>query len=132
MTKRRDYLTLTTIVLLVVTSMAGILSIDFTKSYEIVNQYGHIVEMYWYGLYAYDTYFQAPISIGTDICVLLEIFNDKKNLIIYIYYEILILFIRDFILSLPSNFMISYKSGVIELLVKDTLITVDTSAMFPL
>lgn len=87
MTKKRDYLTLTTIVLLIVTSMAGILSIDFTKSYEIVNQYGHIVEMYGYGIYAYDTYFQAPISIGTDICGLLvgvpmfihSYISDSKN-----------------------------------------------------
>ncbi len=70
MTKRRDYLTLITIALMIMTSMSGILSIDFTRSYEIVNQYGHVVEMYGYGIYAFDTYFQAPISIGTDICIL--------------------------------------------------------------
>ena len=27
--------------------------------------------MYGYGIYTFDTYFQAPISIGTDICILL-------------------------------------------------------------
>lgn len=70
MTKKKDYLAIITIVLVFVTSMAGLLSINFTKAYDFVNQYGHTVEMYGYGIYANDTYFQAPISIGTDICTL--------------------------------------------------------------
>lgn len=70
MAKKKDYLAVITIVLVFVTSMAGLLSINFTKAYDFVNQYGHIVEMYGYGIYANDTYFQAPISIGTDICTL--------------------------------------------------------------
>ncbi|MEE1342411.1 MAG: hypothetical protein U0L23_06795 [Lachnospiraceae bacterium] len=70
MTKSKDYLTLITIALLIITSVAGIMSINFTKSYEIINQYGHTVQMYGYGIYAHDTYFLAPISIGTDICIL--------------------------------------------------------------
>lgn len=70
MTKRRDYLAIITIALLVVTSVAGIFSINFNESYDFINQYGHTVQMYGYGIYAFDTYFQAPISIGTDICIL--------------------------------------------------------------
>lgn len=70
MAKKKDYLAIITIVLVFVTSMAGLLSINFTKEYDFVNQYGHTVEMYGYGIYANDTYFQAPISIGTDICTL--------------------------------------------------------------
>lgn len=70
MTKRRDCLAPITIVLLLITSVAGVFSLNFTSSYEFVNQYGHIVPMYGYGIYAHDTYFQAPISIGTDFCIL--------------------------------------------------------------
>ena len=70
MAKKKDYLAIITIVLVFVTSMAGLLSINFTKAYDFVNQYGHTVEMYGYGIYANDTFFQAPISIGTDICTL--------------------------------------------------------------
>ena len=70
MTKRRDDLALVIVVLMVVTSVAGMMSINFSHSYEFVNQYGHTVQMYGYGIYAFDTYFQAPISIGTDICIL--------------------------------------------------------------
>ena len=65
-----DALTFITILLMCVTSFAGILSMDFTHKYEFTNQYGHIVEMYGYGIYAHDTYFSAPISIGTDYNVL--------------------------------------------------------------
>ncbi len=68
--KNKDYLTLITIILMVVTSIAGILSINFSRSYDIMNQYGHTVKLYGYGIYAYDTYLQASTSIGTDICAL--------------------------------------------------------------
>lgn len=71
MKKRKDYLAIVTIVLLVITSVAGILSLNFNHSYEFINQYGHSVQIYGYGIYAFDTYFQAPISIGTDIGILL-------------------------------------------------------------
>ena len=70
MSKRNDWLTIMTIVLMMVTSVTGILSWNLSCSYEITNLYGQTVKMYGYGLYSYDTYFQAPISIGTDICIL--------------------------------------------------------------
>lgn len=70
MNKRKDCFAIVTMVLMVITSVAGIMSVNFSKSYDFINQYGHTVQMYGYGVYAFDTYFQAPISIGTDICIL--------------------------------------------------------------
>ena len=67
---KSDYLAFITILLLCVTSVAGILSMNFTHKYEFVNQYGHVVEMYGYGIYEHDTFFVAPISIGTDFNIL--------------------------------------------------------------
>lgn len=67
----RDYLAVATMILLVICTIAGILSLSFEHSYDVVNQYGQTVKMYGYGVYAHDTYFQAPISIGSDICILL-------------------------------------------------------------
>lgn len=67
---RKDYAAEVTIILLAVCAIAGVLSLNFEHSYEVVNQYGQTVEMYGYGVYAHDTYFQAPISIGSDICIL--------------------------------------------------------------
>ena len=72
-----------TFLLLCITSLAGILSMDFTHKYEFINQYGHVVEMYGYGIYAHDTYFNAPISIGTDFNVLLVIIP----MFLYIYWQ---------------------------------------------
>lgn len=70
MRKRKDYLAIITIVLMCVTTIAGILSINFSHAYNFINKYGQSVSMYGYGIYAYDSYFKAPISIGTDICIL--------------------------------------------------------------
>ncbi len=73
MSKKNDYIAIVIIVLLFITTITGILSLDFSYAYDFVNQYGHTVEMYGYGIYAFDTYFQAPVSIGTDICILLVV-----------------------------------------------------------
>lgn len=71
MNNRRDLLAITTMILLVITSIAGIVSLNFNYAYDFINQYGHSVKLYGYGIYAYDSYFQAPISIGTDMCILI-------------------------------------------------------------
>ena len=63
MNKKGIALEITTIVLLIIISLAGVLSIDFSHAYEITNQYGHIVEVYGYGIYAHDSFFQATISV---------------------------------------------------------------------
>ena len=46
MSKRNDWLTIMTIVLMMVTSVTGILSWNLSCSYEITNLYGQTVKMY--------------------------------------------------------------------------------------
>lgn len=84
MSKHKDILAIITMILIVVTSVAGILSLNFNRAFEFVNQYGHTVQIYGYGIYANDSYFQAPISIGTDICILFVVF--PMFLYTYIHY----------------------------------------------
>lgn len=69
MTKRKDWLTIITILLMCVTTIHGILSIDFSHAYSFLNQYGQSVSIYGYGIYSFDSYFKAPILIGTDFCI---------------------------------------------------------------
>ncbi|CAM3842428.1 hypothetical protein [Mesobacillus zeae] len=85
MKKNINYLDIITIFLLCIISLAGILSMDFSKSYDATNQYGDIVKMFGNGIYAHDSYFKAPISIGSDICILfvlvpLFIYTSVKNM----------------------------------------------------
>lgn len=70
MTRRKDYLAVFTIVLMFITTIAGILSFNINHAYDFINQYGDVVNIYGYGIYAFDTYLQASVSIGTDICIL--------------------------------------------------------------
>ena len=70
MMKRKDYLAVITIILLSIIAIAGILSMNFSYAHDYVNQYGQQVQLFGYGIYARDTYFKAPISIGTDFCIL--------------------------------------------------------------
>lgn len=84
MEKKIDWLTILIICLLGITSISGIVSIDFNSSYNIINQYDDIVRIYGNGIYANDSYFKAPILIGTDFCILfvvipLLINNHKKR-----------------------------------------------------
>lgn len=69
MRKNIQVLPAITIVLLFVTSLTGILSLNFSKSFEVANQYGDIVRIYGYGIYSHDSYFKAPILIGSDFCI---------------------------------------------------------------
>ncbi|MDF2514200.1 MAG: hypothetical protein K0S04_4066 [Herbinix sp.] len=68
---RRDLLSIISIVFLIIISGTGILSIDFFKSYEVNNQFGEVIKMYGAGIYSHDSFFKAPIFIGTDLCILL-------------------------------------------------------------
>lgn len=70
MTKRKDLLAVITLLFLCVTAIPGILSIDFSHVHSFTNQYGQTVSIYGYGIYAFDSYFKAPILIGTDFCIL--------------------------------------------------------------
>lgn len=58
------------ILLLIIISLCGILSLDFSKAYSYINQYGDEVKLFGSGIYKDDSYFKAPIFIGTDLCVL--------------------------------------------------------------
>ena len=58
------------ILLLIIISLCGILSLDFSKVYSYINQYGDEVKLFGSGIYKDDSYFKAPIFIGTDLCVL--------------------------------------------------------------
>jgi hypothetical protein len=85
MNKRIRYIDVITIVLLCIISIAGILSMDFSKSYDVTNQYGDIVKIFGNGIYAHDSYAKAPVFIGTDFCILfvfvpLFIYTAIKNL----------------------------------------------------
>lgn len=70
MTKKIDWLSILIVCLLCITSICGILSLNFNHGYDVINQYGDTVKIYGSGIYASDSYFKAPISIGTDICIL--------------------------------------------------------------
>lgn len=58
------------ILLVLVVTILGICSFNTTHSYEFVNQYGDHVQMWGSGIYAHDSYFKAPIFIGSDATIL--------------------------------------------------------------
>jgi len=64
-----DILVICEIILLAVIALLGVLSFKTGHSYEVTNQYGDIVRIYGYGIYAHDSFFMAPIFIGTDYAV---------------------------------------------------------------
>lgn len=59
------------ILLLLITTIISICSFNTLHSYEFVNQYGDSVQMWGAGIYAHDSYFKAPIFIGSDVTILL-------------------------------------------------------------
>lgn len=59
--------------LLVVITLCGILSFNRNNAYDIVNQYGDTIKMYGSGIYRHDSYFKAPIFIGSDFTILLVV-----------------------------------------------------------
>ena len=71
--KAVERLAILVIILLVASALPGVLSLGFSARHEVVNQYGDVVELYGSGIYAADTYFKAPILIGTDAAILLRV-----------------------------------------------------------
>lgn len=65
-----DLLIFCIIVLLIIITVAGLLSFQTGQSYEIINQYGDAVRIFGHGIYAHDSYFKAPIFIGSDCTIL--------------------------------------------------------------
>lgn len=70
MNKKNDIWAIVTMICMCVTSICGILSMKCGYAYDFINQYGHTVKIFGYGIYANDSYFKAPIFIGTDFCIL--------------------------------------------------------------
>lgn len=62
-------LLLITIMLLAIVSFCGLFSINFMNAYTVENVYGDTVKLYGTGIYAVDSYFKAPIFIGTDVVI---------------------------------------------------------------
>ncbi len=63
-------LNIVTILLVMVVTITGILSFDPGQSYYAMNQYGESIRIWGSGIYSHDSFFKAPIHIGTDITVL--------------------------------------------------------------
>lgn len=61
------------ILLLLIITICGISAFNTSYSYEIVNQYGESIQMWGAGIYAHDSYFKAPIFIGSDFTILIFI-----------------------------------------------------------
>lgn len=59
------------LLLLLIVTICGLCSFNATCSYEIVNQYGENIRIWGAGIYAHDSYFKAPIFIGSDLTVLI-------------------------------------------------------------
>ena len=58
------------ILLVLVVTITGILSFDQGQSYYAMNQYGESIRIWGSGIYSHDSFFKAPIQIGTDITIL--------------------------------------------------------------
>ena len=63
-------LNIVTVLLVMVVTITGILSFDPGQSYYAMNQYGESIRIWGSGIYSHDSFFKAPIHIGTDITVL--------------------------------------------------------------
>lgn len=67
----KKYLSEICIILLLITvSLCGIFSMDFTKGFSYINQYGDEIKIFGSGIYKADSYFKATIFIGTDFAIL--------------------------------------------------------------
>ncbi|MBP1906129.1 hypothetical protein J2Z32_002778 [Paenibacillus turicensis] len=60
-------------ILLVTITLSGIFSYSTQHKYVVTNLYGQSVEIYGYGVYQHDSYFKAPILIGSDWAMLLMV-----------------------------------------------------------
>lgn len=69
--RKSDYFIIITIITLAIITIAGILSFNTENSFFITNQYGDQIKMFGSGIYAHDSYFRAPIFIGSDLTMLL-------------------------------------------------------------
>ena len=67
---KTDILAILAMVLLILITIAGLLSFNTDQGYSFTNQYGDAVQLFGSGVYAHDSYFRAPIFIGSDFTML--------------------------------------------------------------
>ena len=65
-----DYVLILITILLTIITILGISSYGIDKSFMFVNQYGDSVKIFGNGIYAQDSFFKAPIFIGSDVTML--------------------------------------------------------------
>ncbi|HET6784379.1 MAG TPA: hypothetical protein VFH18_00010 [Erysipelotrichaceae bacterium] len=58
------------IIILLIITITGIQSFEIEKSFFVTNIYGQTIQLFGNGAYFYDSYFKAPIFIGTDFTIL--------------------------------------------------------------
>lgn len=68
--KSIDVLNIIVILLSAIITISGLFSFNTDNSYEVINQYGENIKIWGTGIYAHDSYFKAPIFIGSDFTVL--------------------------------------------------------------
>lgn len=61
------------ILLSAIVTICGICSFHTEFSYNTVNQYGQSIKMWGAGVYSHDSFFKAPIFIGSDFTILIFI-----------------------------------------------------------
>lgn len=66
-----DILVILQIILLIIITVIGVSSFSSTSGYDFTNQYGDIVKIFGSGIYQYDSFFKAPIFIGSDFTMLI-------------------------------------------------------------
>jgi len=65
-----EILIIVIILLLIIIATVGFLSFQTDSSYFVKNQYGDDVRIFGAGIYSHDSYFRAPIFIGSDATML--------------------------------------------------------------
>lgn len=54
----------------IISCVVGLLSFNTDHSFNFVNQYGETIKIWGYGIYKNDSFFKAPIFIGSDFTML--------------------------------------------------------------
>jgi len=65
-----EILIIVIILLLIIIATVGFISFRIDSSYFVTNQYGDNVRIFGTGIYSHDSYFRAPIFIGSDATML--------------------------------------------------------------
>lgn len=126
------------IVLLLIITIFGVSSFNTTYDYEVVNQYGENIRIWGMGIYAHDSYFKAPIFIGSDFTILVFIIPFtivtflRKNKVSSIEYNICIFGILSFLLyySASLSFGVTYNNLLLVYITLFGVLFFYTSRMF--